>query len=878
MRRTSVATGYLLILLSVFAYSAYGFISPESAVYDPARGRYLVSDQGNGQIIAIDTTGHHSMFSSVLNVVKGLFIRHDTLFAAGGPGGLFCFDLETADPILEVDFPGQVDLNDVGADTSGNIYVSDPQGNQIFKLHLADLSTSVIVPSIIMPNGLLFDPPNNRMLVCQWVTNSPIQAINLTDYSLTVVADHGLDLLDGLTEDNAGNIYVSSFGTDAVHRYDHDFTRPPEEVSGGHADPGDIYYNKFLEILAVPNVSGQRVDFVYLPVGPVAVGTEFSDAAHGDGDGVPEAGETIELRLRFANTRPDSVIDLKARLIPDDASLVITDGMTACGDAASGDTVDNSADPFVFGIPDPYAPRTGTFMLEIIYRFRGETVIDTISLEQDIGKPRVLLLDDDDNEALEYYYMESLTRYRVPFRLRSSSPLPGVDDLLDYEVVIWFTGDYRADPLSADEITVIQDYLDAGRNLFLTGQGIAAQLDQTGQQDFLHTYLRCQYVLSALCPLANAAPGAQVFAEGDTLALNGSGGAGNQTMPDRITATNGAIPELDYVASSDQAAVSYHGAYRLFFAAFSFEAAANGNSRWLERNVALMKILTFLGCTLPVTPMTLTISPGDPQHLTDHAPEIAWEYGGAEFIQQMYHIRVGTDNDWSSAEMWDYGPVTGSGTSVIYAGADLADGAEFFFRVSVSDGTAWSNWYGGSFRMNWAPTAPTGLTPDNMNPVYTTTPLLTHDNAVDNDDEEFLYSYEIYDDSLLMSPVAQASEQPATAGATTSYMVTSVLPVGEDYFWRVRAGDAYEEGPWSAAASFFIVAYSCGDANGDSQPNVGDAVFLVNYVFKNGLSPDPVCAGDANGDGRTDIGDAVYLINFVFKNGPPPVATCCLST
>jgi CubicO group peptidase (beta-lactamase class C family) len=70
--------------------------------------------------------------------------------------------------------------------------------------------------------------------------------------------------------------------------------------------------------------------------------------------------------------------------------------------------------------------------------------------------------------------------------------------------------------------------------------------------------------------------------------------------------------------------------------------------------------------------------------------------------------------------------------------------------------------------------------------------------------------------------------------------------------------------------------FVCGDANGDDQVNVGDAVFIINYVFKGGTAPDPVCTGDANGDGDCNVGDAVYLIAYVFKGGPAPNETCCL--
>lgn len=68
--------------------------------------------------------------------------------------------------------------------------------------------------------------------------------------------------------------------------------------------------------------------------------------------------------------------------------------------------------------------------------------------------------------------------------------------------------------------------------------------------------------------------------------------------------------------------------------------------------------------------------------------------------------------------------------------------------------------------------------------------------------------------------------------------------------------------------------YFCGDANSDTQANVGDAVYIINHVFKSGPGPVPVEAGDANCDSQCNVGDAVYLINHVFKGGPAPCEGC----
>jgi len=71
-------------------------------------------------------------------------------------------------------------------------------------------------------------------------------------------------------------------------------------------------------------------------------------------------------------------------------------------------------------------------------------------------------------------------------------------------------------------------------------------------------------------------------------------------------------------------------------------------------------------------------------------------------------------------------------------------------------------------------------------------------------------------------------------------------------------------------ATIKYVQYLCGDVSGDGVVDVGDVVYLINYLYKNGSPPYPLVAGDVNADGIVDVGDVVYLINYLFKNGPPP--------
>ena len=78
---------------------------------------------------------------------------------------------------------------------------------------------------------------------------------------------------------------------------------------------------------------------------------------------------------------------------------------------------------------------------------------------------------------------------------------------------------------------------------------------------------------------------------------------------------------------------------------------------------------------------------------------------------------------------------------------------------------------------------------------------------------------------------------------------------------------------------FFIFAVNLpcdipGDANGDGNCDIGDAVHLISYIFKGGPPPTNMDEGDANSDCDVNVGDAVFLISYVFNSGSAPECGC----
>jgi subtilisin family serine protease len=93
--------------------------------------------------------------------------------------------------------------------------------------------------------------------------------------------------------------------------------------------------------------------------------------------------------------------------------------------------------------------------------------------------------------------------------------------------------------------------------------------------------------------------------------------------------------------------------------------------------------------------------------------------------------------------------------------------------------------------------------------------------------------------------------------------------VGEDndYGWGVI--DAYE-----AVLQALQSNYVAGDASGDGVVNLGDIVYLINYLYKDGPAPDPLTKGDPNADCTISLSDIVYLVNYLYKDGPAPLQGC----
>ncbi len=262
------------LIISNLSYSQE-FQIPESAAFDPVTNRYFISNYGDGNLIQIDSIGEKSFFKTGLSKLLGMIICENTLYVIENPQTIRGFDITNGNPVLELRIKEALFLNDITSDGAEFLYVTDSNANAVFKINIASQTYSLFVKTELdNPNGIVHDKLNHRLLICYFREQAPIDEINLEDSTLSTVVFTGVDNLDGLTLDESGNCYVSSWGPGSfatgfkkqgtIYKYNHGFTKEPTIVSTEYHGPADIYFNKKKNELAIPLFLENNVKFLPL--------------------------------------------------------------------------------------------------------------------------------------------------------------------------------------------------------------------------------------------------------------------------------------------------------------------------------------------------------------------------------------------------------------------------------------------------------------------------------------------------------------------------------------------------------------------------------------------------------------------------------------
>jgi hypothetical protein len=256
-----------------------GFVAPEAVRYDPEQDIYFVGNWGPGSAGETDNNGYISRMKPdgqietlkfivggtnhvVLHSPRGMYIVGDTLWVADADA-VRGFDRHTGAKLASVDFSGldRGFLNDVAADATGTVYVTDTGRNKLYKVQGGP--TLVMADSALGgPNGITWDAANNRFIIVPFGGSHAIRAWVPGSTTLTDVGTSTGAKYDGVEVLGSDGILVASQADTSLHLFTGTSGRAILHTLG---PPADIAVDTKRHRVAVPVVSQNHVEIYDLP-------------------------------------------------------------------------------------------------------------------------------------------------------------------------------------------------------------------------------------------------------------------------------------------------------------------------------------------------------------------------------------------------------------------------------------------------------------------------------------------------------------------------------------------------------------------------------------------------------------------------------------
>jgi len=242
--------------------------------------------------------------------------------------------------------------------------------------------------------------------------------------------------------------------------------------------------------------------------------------------------------------------------------------------------------------------------------------------------PPVLLVNRDIDSTHADYYKVELEDEVFPYYHWRSSDLGVISGRTsDFETVIYFTGNRQDETIPPEDQVELREALTAGRNVFVTGQYIAGDLQDV---PFLSEFLHATFLDDSIgTPLVEGIEGDDIF-DGMSMLLMGNRGANNQRGRSGVGAVDDGIACAAYQNRIDTAAAvrweDESGAKGMFFA-FGFEGISG--SVGSTRNEILVSVLEWMNTTRQDVP-------GESDYVTPIAMKLIEAYpnptnGGVRF-------------------------------------------------------------------------------------------------------------------------------------------------------------------------------------------------------------------------------------------------------
>lgn len=324
-----------------------------------------------------------------------------------------------------------------------------------------------------------------------------------------------------------------------------------------------------------------------------------SYAVYGDNDDDNrlEPGETGSFVLTLHNEAGWSAgQNIQAVVSSGDPYLTITGGNLNYGNIAPGQSVENSNTPVQISVAATIPEDAYWAALNVSITGNNGLAIQR-SLLLRIGRPQTLVVADDGPDSFHRFFVNSLVEqtagYNHDFWRISDSGALIFADIQEYDIIVWICGNQDTGTISAQDQTLLSQFMDAGGMLFMAGQGIANDI---GGTPFFANYLHAQATGSAGGRDVRAIAGDPISDGMNLLLLGGGCGGNGQLGPDQIIPANGGVGFYEYSGGGVGAVRFENSTYKSAFFAFALEAACGANNTTHHSHV-IRSVMEWFGAT-----------------------------------------------------------------------------------------------------------------------------------------------------------------------------------------------------------------------------------------------------------------------------------------
>lgn len=246
MRKYLIA--FICFLLGLnHADAQYYFNAPNASAYNPINNRYLITNQGSGEVLQIDRAGNKTLFAKNLKSPRNIaFHKLPIGYAVLVLDSNRMVIYDTSGNLIGTEtISGIQQIQDCAYDSIAQVlYTTDRVRGCIYKTTFDKSAphtphTTLWVSNITKPSAILWQKSKNRLLLVQDTLNSGLIAVSISDSSVQTLRSLNINKAMGLAEDMQGNLYIASVGDKYIYQLNKYYSGSPK-VLLGEPKPGDI--------------------------------------------------------------------------------------------------------------------------------------------------------------------------------------------------------------------------------------------------------------------------------------------------------------------------------------------------------------------------------------------------------------------------------------------------------------------------------------------------------------------------------------------------------------------------------------------------------------------------------------------------------------